>query len=58
MKTNIKNSIKRIFPYKTWNNFISYYQYFKFLFFKTYSCRGSIDKELIEILKKKQNGFF
>ncbi len=58
MKTKIKNSIKRIFSYRIWNILISYYQYYKFLFFKTYSCRGSIDKELIEILKKKQNGFF
>ena len=58
MNINIKNSIKSIFPYKIWNNFLSYYQYYKFLFFKTYSSRGSIDKELIEILKKKQNGFF
>ena len=58
MNINIKNSIKSIFPYKIWNDFLSYYQYYNFLFFKTYSSRGSIDKELIEILKKNKMVFF
>ena len=58
MLKKIKDFIKRIFAYKVWNNFLSIYQYYRFLFFKKYSCRGSIDKELIKILNKKQNGFF
>ena len=58
MNTNIKNSIKFFFPYSVWTSFISVYQYYKFLLFKIYSCRGSIDKKLIEILNYKQNGFF
>lgn len=58
MLIKIKDFIKSIFPYKVWNNFISVYQYYRFLFFKRYSCRGSIDKELINILEKKKDGFF
>ena len=58
MLIKIKDFIKSIFPYKVWNNFISVYQYYRFLFFKRYSCRGSIDKELIKILEKKKDGFF
>ena len=58
MLIKIKDFIKSIFPYKVWNNFISNYQYYRFLFFKRYSCRGSIDKELIKILEKKKDGFF
>ena len=58
MKIEIKNLIKKFFSYHNWNNILFFYQYYKFLFFKTYSCRGSIDKDLIEILKKKKNGFF
>ena len=58
MLIKIKDFIKSIFPYKVWNNFISVYQYYRFLFFKRYSCRGSIDQELIKILEKKKDGFF
>ncbi len=58
MLIKIKDFIKSLFTYKVWNNLLSVYQHYKFLLFKRHSCRGSIDKELIRILNKKQNGFF
>ena len=53
----IKNSLKNIIPYSLWHFFISNYQSFKFLLFKSYSARGNIDKDLINIIGKKK-GFY
>ena len=58
MLIKIKDFIKSLFTYKVWNYLLSVYQHYGFLLFKRYSCRGLIDKELIKILNKKQNGFF
>ncbi len=52
------NSFKRILPYKIWIGLISYYQMLKFFFLKKYTCRGSIDKKLIDLIGRKKNGLF
>ena len=53
----IKKFLKNIFSYNLWLKFISNYQSFKFILFKNYSSRGNIDKDLMNIIKKK-NGFY
>ena len=58
MISYLKNLLKRIFSYNIWINIISTYQRINFIFFKTYSSRGSIDQRLIEIFDKRKNGFF
>ena len=52
------NLIKRIIPYYFWIEIISYYQLIRFRLTKNYSCRGSIDKKLINLIGKKKDGFF
>ena len=58
MFKNLKNFIKNQFSYDFWHFLISNYQSLKFLILKKYSARGDIDKNLIEILNKKKNGFY
>tara|TARA_B100001540_G_scaffold186938_1_gene164903 strand:+ start:147 stop:896 length:750 start_codon:yes stop_codon:yes gene_type:complete len=52
------NSLKQILPYRIWIELISYYQMIKFFFLKNYSCRGSIDKKLMDLIGRKKNGIF
>ena len=54
----IINKFKKFIPYYLWIEFISIYQRLKFKIIKKYSCRGDIDKELINIIGDKKNGFF
>ena len=58
MSKNLINSLKRILPYRIWIELISYYQILKFFFLKKYSCRGSIDKKLIDLIGRRKNGLF
>ncbi len=57
MLSVFKKSLKNIFSYNLWLKFISSYQSIKFILFKNYSSRGNIDKDLINIINKK-NGFY
>ncbi len=57
MINKIKKILKSIFSYNLWLKFISNYQSLKFFIFKNYSSRGNIDKDLINIIKKKDGIF-
>ena len=54
----IINKFKKFIPYYLWIEFISIYQRLKFKIIKKYSCRGDIDKELINIIGDKKMVFF
>ena len=55
---NIKNLIKRNISYHLWLDLSFFYQYFKFKILNKYSCRGNIDKLLIDLIEPQKNGFF
>ena len=58
MLLNFKNFLKRKISYYLWLDLSFFYQYFNFKFLNRYSCRGNIDKILIDIINFKRNGFF
>ena len=55
---NFINLIKKKISYHLWLDLSFFYQYFKFKFLNRYSCRGSIDIILKDIMNSKRKGFF
>lgn len=52
------NIFKKFIPYYFWIEIISYYQLIKFKITNKYSCRGSIDKKLINLINAKKKGIY
>ena len=53
----MKTLLKNLFPYKIWVRIIFLYQLINFYFFKKYKCRGSIDKQLMHLIKKDKGTY-
>lgn len=53
----MKTFIKNLFPYKVWVRIIFLYQLINFYLFKKYKCRGSIDKQLMQLINKDKGTY-
>ena len=53
----MKTYLKHLFPYKIWVKIIFLYQLINFYLFKKYKCRGSIDKNLMQLINKDKGTY-